>query len=196
MPDAVGPLPRRGALATGHTEPALGRARDDAIIRVLPPRARFSVRLAPSLLKTIASVAGFTLDMPINRCVAALGCMAMRLGPDEWQLSGPAEETSRINDELRTRLAGVHHALVDVSHRHVAFSVSGARARDAVNAGCPLDLEPAVFGAGHATRTLLGRCEVLLSRPDAVESFEIESGRSFAGYVHDFLHEAARQFRR
>ena len=63
-------------------------------------------------------------------------------------------------------LAGLHHSLVDVSHRHVAFRVAGARAADVLNSGCPLDLSPPAFPAGAATRTLLGKAEVILAKTD------------------------------
>ena len=96
---------------------------------------------------------------------------------------------------METALAGLHHALVDVGHARVALSVSGPRAADAINSGCALDLSPLAFPVGSATRTLLGKAEIVLARWDDVPAFEIECGRSFAAYVRDFLHEAGRQFR-
>ena len=144
------------------------------VIRLLPPRARFSLRLDPALLATAGQVAGLTLDMAINRRTASGGRAAMRLGPDEWLLCGPEEEAARIAGMSRQPLAGLHHSLVDVSHRHVAFAVSGRRAADALNSGCPLDLSPAAFPTGHATRTLLGKAEVILARTDDGPTFEIE----------------------
>jgi sarcosine oxidase subunit gamma len=90
---------------------------------------------------------------------------------------------------------GLHHSLVDVSHRHVAFGVAGAKAADVLNSGCPLDLTPPAFQVGAATRTLLGKAEVILAKTDDLPTFEVECGRSFAAYGHDFLLEAAREFR-
>jgi len=52
-----------------------------------------------------------------------------------------------------------------------------------------------VFPTGAATRTLLGKAEIVLSRWDDVPTFEIECARSFAAYVRDFLQDAARQYR-
>jgi sarcosine oxidase subunit gamma len=178
-----------------------GRAADahgegDAVaIRLLAPRARFSLRIEPPLLARAKGTAGFMLDLPINCCRAAGGRMAMRLGPDEWQLSGPQSGGIHIARELRASLAGLHHALVEVSHARVALSVSGRRAADVINSGCALDLSPLAFPVGAATRTLLGKSEIVLARWDSVPGFEIECGRSFAAYVRDFLHEAGRQFR-
>ena len=119
----------------------------------------------------------------------------MRLGPDEWLLSGPLSDTAQIAADLETALARLHHALVDVGDARVALSVSGPRAADAINSGCALDLGSAAFPAGTATRTLLGKAEIVLARWTEAPAFEIECPRSFAAYVRDFLTAAARQYR-
>ena len=195
MAEATQRLSRRMALDEIDAKRAAGIAPDAVVIRLLAPRSRFSLRLDPSLLSAIKHVAGFTLDMPINRRMSSGERVAIRLGPDEWLLSGPEGEAARIALDVATTLAGLHHSLVDVSHRHVALSVAGARAADVINGGCPLDLSPPAFPAGCATRTLLGKAEVILAKTDDLPSFDIECGRSFAAYVHDFLLEAAREFR-
>ena len=79
---------------------AEGIVPDAVVIRLLAPRSRFSLRLDPSLLSTPQQAAGFTLDMPINRRVSSGERVAMRLGPDEWLLSGPDAETARIALEV------------------------------------------------------------------------------------------------
>ena len=118
----------------------------------------------------------------------------MRVGPDEWQLAGPESEAAQIAGELAAALERLHHALVDVSHARVALAVSGARAANVINSGCALDLAPAAFPTGAATRTLLGKAEIILSKAGELPAFEIECARSFAVYVRDFLLEAARQY--
>jgi sarcosine oxidase, subunit gamma len=165
------------------------------VIQPLPPRARFSLRLDAAVLATTGPIAGLTLDMAINRRTTSGDRAAWRLGPDEWLVCGPEEEATEILLDVENAVAGLHHSLVDISHRHVGFSVSGRRAADAINSGCPLDLSSAAFPAGHATRTLLGKAEVILARTDDGPTFEIECARSFAAYVGDFLLEAAREYR-
>ena len=195
MAEAMQQVSRRMTLGEIDAKRAAGIPADAVVIRLLAPRARFSLRLDPSLLSTSKQAAGFSLHMPINRRTASGERAAMRLGPDEWLLSGPEGATPQIALEVGTALAGLHHSLVDVSHRHVALSVSGARAADVINSGCPLDLAPPAFPAGYATRTLSGKAEVILAKTDDLPSFDIECGRSFAAYVHDFLLEAARELR-
>ena len=188
-------LSRRMALDGMEAKRIESATSEPVLIRLLPPRARFSLRFDSALLSTPARVAGLTLDMPINRYVFSASSTAMRLGPDEWLLSGPEGETAQIAADVGEVLAGLHHSLVDISHRHVALSVSGPRAADVLNSGCPLDLSSSAFPAGCATRTLLGKADVVLAKTDDLPTFEIECGRSFAAYIHDFLLEAARGFR-
>jgi sarcosine oxidase subunit gamma len=195
MAEPANAIARRSALGQADAERASETARDSVAVRLLAPRARFSLRLDPSLLSTAGQVAGSMLDMPINRLVASGEGVAMRLGPDEWLLSGAEGEAARIARDVGAALEGLHHSLVDVSHRHVAFGVAGARAADVINSGCPLDLAPPAFQVGAATRTLLGKAEVILAKADELPTFEVECARSFAAYLHAFLLEAAREFR-
>ena len=110
-------------------------------------------------------------------------------------MSGPEGEAAQIAVDVGAALAGLHHSLVDVGHHYAALSVSGPRAADVINSGCPLDLSRAAFPTGCATRTLLGKAEVILAKTDDLPTFEIACGRSFAAYVHEFLLEAARELR-
>src|ERR687894_212996 len=86
--------------------------------------------------------------------------------------------------------AGAPASLVDVSHRHRAFEVSGPAAAALLNEGCPLDLDDAAFPAGACTRTLFGKIEILLWRPAAASTFQVEVARSFAAPLRALLAEA------
>jgi sarcosine oxidase subunit gamma len=194
MPDATPPLARRTALRDGDAGQEAHAEGDAVVVRLLPPRARFSLRIDATRLLRTDGHAGFA-DLAINRCRVVNGREAMRLGPDEWLLSGPLSETGKIAADVEAALAQLHYALVDVGHAHVALSLSGPRAAEAINSGCALDLGPAAFPAGTATRTLLGKAEIVLARWGEAPAFEIECPRSFAAYVRDFLVTAARQYR-
>ena len=191
MPEARSVPIRRLALAEddwGLDPNAHARA---VVIRLLPPQARFSLRLPPTLIDRAASVAGFALDLPINRCQSAPGKRSLRLGPDEWLLCAPEREGDAIAHAIEASLRDLMHALVDVSHAHVALSVSGPQAAEAINGGCPLDLSGVAFPPGAATRTLMGNAEIILSCWQDQAGFEVECGRSFAAYVREFLESAA-----
>ena len=168
------------------------QARQGVAIRALPPQARFSLRLPMRAAAAAADVAGFALAMPINRYRESGARWSARLGPSEWLIGGPEADGEAMAAEFAAALAGSVHGLTEVSHRNVAFEVSGLEAAAILNAGCPLDLSTAAFPAGSATRTLLGKAEIVLIRPGEAPAFRVECWRSFATYVHGFLVEAAR----
>jgi sarcosine oxidase subunit gamma len=156
------------------------------VITPLPEFARWSLRLPPAAAERLHEVGGFRIGMPINRC-AGNSKIAARLGPDEWLLCAPTG-TPEFNVEAE------HYALVDVSQRYVAFGIEGAQGPIVLAAGCPLDLHPNAFTAGTATRTLLGKAEIVLWRLDYAPVYRVECARSFAPYVLAFLREAAREY--
>jgi len=161
-------------------------------IRLLPPEARFSLRLPMAAAPAAGEAAGFMLGMAVNRCAQKDARWSARLGPNEWLIGGPENEGEAAANAVEAALAGAVHALTDISHRHVAFEIAGPEAASVINSGCPLDLSDQAFPAGAATRSLLGKAEIVLMRPGSAPSFRLECWRSFAEYVHAFLAEAAR----
>lgn len=159
-------------------------------ISVLEPMTRFSLRLRPTGDAPLGTVAGFPIDQRLNTIAVADERWSVRLGPDEWLIGAPADQAESAEVELERALGNVAHSLVDVSHRNVGLEIKGLGAAAALNAGCPLDLSDIAFPAGTATRTLLGKAEIVLIRAGAAPTYRIETWRSFATYVHGFLHEA------
>ena len=163
-------------------------------VRPAPAAARFSLRLDPAVAQSLGMVAGSPLDLRINRCAAVGERAAARLGPNEWLLLGPEPENEAIAGQIDAALAGHFYALVNIGHRDIALEISGRYAAAVLNSGCPLDLAANAFPAGSATRTLLGKAEIVLMRMTEAPAYRVECGRSFGRYVHDFLLAAAREF--
>lgn len=169
-------------------------------IHPVQAEARWSLRIPERDVAKLATVADFQLDQPINRFRVQNGRTAARLGPNEWLLLAPEADAEMVAAELTAALKDQHHALVDISHRNVALIATGPAAAAVLNTGCPLDLHAERFPPGMATRTLLGKCEILLFRTDVGgqgdgPTYRVECWRSFATYVGAFLAESAREFR-
>ena len=155
--------------------------------------------LAPATRLVLRTVAGdadmplkqLSLDTPINRFTSSEGRHAARLGPDEWLIIAPVEAGDALRAAIAAALARRHHALVDVSHRNVSLEIAGEGAELVLAAGCPLDLDPKAFPAGSATRTLIGKAEVVLLKHSEEPRFRVEVWRSYARYLHALLAEAA-----
>jgi sarcosine oxidase subunit gamma len=61
--------------------------------------------------------------------------------------------------------------------------------------GCSIDLHPVVFGRGRAAQTSVGLAGViLLAMSDAGEEFLLLVRSSFAGYLANWLLDAAEEF--
>ena len=160
------------------------------IIRQLPPASRFVLRGGPQAL--VAAVGALGLPRSDSTCHAVrnAGRAALWLGPDERLLLGPADAAVEMGDSLERALAGMPHSLVEVSHAQTAFEVSGARAAEALNTGCPLDLDPGSFPVDMCTRTVFAKAQIVLWRTGP-EMFRVETARSFAPYVTKILARAA-----
>ena len=124
--------------------------------------------------------------------VAATARVALWLGPDEIWLLTDLADGERLCAALQAALAGVDHSLVDISHRQAALELSGTQAAWLLNAGCPLDLALAAFPVDTVTRTVFVKAEIVLWRT-GTDSFRLEFGRSFRGYVAGLLAEVTRE---
>ncbi|WP_334177178.1 sarcosine oxidase subunit gamma family protein [Pseudoxanthobacter sp.] len=181
-------LARRPALATL----APSGAPETATVLVLPPATRFALRIDPAEAAAIGTAAEFDLTGPINSVRGGGDRLAVRTGPDEWLLIAADGEGLALEAALSAAFGAVFHSLVDISHRNVALQLSGPAVADVLNAGCALDLSDGAFPPGSATRTLLGKSEIVLIRPADDKGWRVECWRSFSPYVQAYLNEAAR----
>ena len=146
-------------------------------VEALPPMARLLLRGDPAVLGP-----AFGIDLPTLPCRSREGeRSALWLGPDEWLLLAP-EATDWPEWD------GEGGAAVDVGHRQIGFTISGALVEDALAVAAPLDLALAAFPVGACTRTIFGKSEIVLWRREA-HAFHIEVWRSFAAYVGALLEE-------
>jgi sarcosine oxidase subunit gamma len=164
------------------------------LVTLQPPLTRFSLRIGADEATRRGTVAGLRLDLPINRCSVDGERIAARLGPDEWLLLAPEPDGIGLGENISAELEGSFFALTDVGHRNVGFQVAGIHAAEIINGGCPLDLLDTAFPARSATRTLLGKAEIVLIRPGVETAYRVECWRSFASYVAGLLNEVAREF--
>jgi sarcosine oxidase, subunit gamma len=175
---------------SGARQPPLLAA--SPILRPLPPACRYVLRGGPQVLAAASTALGLTLSEAPCRASHSADRAALWLGPDERLLIGSADESAAIAERLQHALAGSAHSLVEVSHAFAAFEVSGPHAEQALNAGCPLDLDPTSFPPDMCTRTVLAKAQIMLWRTGP-ETFRLETARSFAPYVTRLLALAASE---
>ena len=71
------------------------------------------------------------------------------LGPDEWLVVSPPDVKDGLAAKLQEALTALYVSVNDISSGQTIIRLRGARARDLLNKGCPLDLHPRAFGAGQ-----------------------------------------------
>ncbi len=171
MPDALPPLAalaRRGPLDRASPVPG---------VTLAPPMRRVALH------GDMSFYAGIPLPRTPLRAALSDETAILWLGPEEWLVLAPACDN----------VVPGNGSVVDVSHRQVGLHIEGYRAETLLNAACPLDLDLDAFPVGACTRTVFGKAQITLWRRDAA-LFHLEVARSFAGYVHALLREAALEF--
>ena len=164
-----------------------------------PARTRLNLRLDPKdaeALTAAGAVLGGSLPRTPNTAASTVnGKTLLWLGPDEWLVTGPAEEDPALEDTLRARLEGRHHALTDVGAMYATLALSGPRAREVLMKGCRLDLHPRAFAPGACVQTALARANVILHRTGDAPTCEITVRNSFAHYLGTWLLDAMAEYR-
>ena len=108
----------------------------------------------------LSKALGLNLPMKPKTTASNGSRTALWLGPDEWLIIDDAD-SSVVADLAKVK---VLHSAVDISHRNVGIIVAGKGAAAVVNGGCPQDLSLKAFPVGAASRTVLGKIEIVLWR--------------------------------
>ncbi|WP_410540062.1 sarcosine oxidase subunit gamma [Streptomyces sp. KL2] len=163
----------------------------------LPFLSQLNVRLDAK--GAAAEAVGLALDLPLplqpNTVVRTGELTALWLGPDEWLLVGPPGIERDLESRIRQAAGDEFVSVIDVSAQRTTLLVTGPRARDLLAHGCSLDLHPRAFGAGRCAQTTLGRTQVVLvARNNPNAGFWVLVRSTFAGYLADWLLDAATEY--
>lgn len=151
------------------------------------PAARINFRATPKGAKDFGKVIGLELPTEPGLVAKKGSTLAVWVGPDEWLI---LDEKKSI-DDLMPRRENAQFSATDISHRNVAFVVSGEAAAMVLNSGCPRDLSLSAFPANTGSRTIFGKAEVVIIRSGR-NAFRVECWRSFSPYVWELLLDGAK----
>lgn len=142
-----------------------------------------------------AASAALGLALPVQACTSTANavCRVVWAGPDDWFVIAPKGQADVIASRLRKALAGVHHAVTDVSCGYTVLQLDGPMARDVLAQGCPLDLHPRAFQPGASAGSHFFKASIWLWQTDASPSFELLVRRSFMGYVWLMLERCTQE---
>ena len=131
----------------------------------------------------------------VPNTVSRVGESAMVwLGPDEWLVISPPDIKDGIPAKLEEALAGLHVSVNDISSGQTIIRLRGARARDLLNKGCPLDLHPRAFGAGQCAQSHIAKSNALIIQVDDTPTYDVIVRRSFADYLARWFKHAGMEY--
>lgn len=135
-----------------------------------------------------AAEVGAALDLelkaaPVATASTALG--AVGTGPGTWLVQAKDEAAGWVAS-LTDKLSGLA-SVSDQSGGYVIFRLSGSKARDLLQRGAFIDLDPAVFGPGSAATTVIAHMGVILWQVDETPTYDIALFRSFAHSFRDWI---------
>lgn len=169
----------------------------DLRLAELPFLTQIAVRLDPKgpAADAVGLALGLQLPLEPDTAVRAGGRFVLWLGPDEWLVVGPSDSSGDLENLIRTAAGDEPASVTDVSAQRTTLLVAGPRARDLLAHGCALDLHPRSFGPGRCAQTTLARAQVVLvARDDPSAGFWVLVRSSFAGYLADWLLDAASEY--
>ncbi|MFF7748999.1 sarcosine oxidase subunit gamma [Streptomyces sp. NPDC007971] len=199
MADTAPTARQRSPLAHAADRLAAATRSSRGVVRLaeLPFLAQVNVRLdAKSPAADAVGLAlGLQLPLEPDTVVRAGDLTAVWLGPDEWLVVGRPGTQRDLESRVRSAAGGDAVSVTDVSAQRTTVLVTGPRARDLLSHGCPLDLHRRAFGPGHCAQTTLARTQILLvARDEARAGFWVLVRSSFAGYLTDWLLDAAVEY--
>jgi sarcosine oxidase subunit gamma len=186
----LGPYADRLAAATRTSRGAVRLAE-------LPFLAQVNVRLDAKggAADAVGLALGLQLPLEPNTAIRAGELTALWLGPDEWLVVGPPGSERDLETRIRAAVGEEPVSVTDVSAQRTTLLVSGPSARDLLAHGCALDLHPRAFATGRCAQTTLGRTQVVLvARDEPGAGFWVLVRSSFAGYLTDWLLDAATEY--
>lgn len=154
-------------------------------VELIGEKTRYSLRVREADVPAFSEATGLSLPTKLGTVQRDDDTLIMCLAPDEWLIIASPDSKAQVMKKC-DRYTASPHSLVDVSHRNIAFRISGEGAAQLINVGCPLDLDLAAFPVGKCTRTIFERAEIVLMR-EAETVFRIEIWRSFAPYFMSLL---------
>jgi sarcosine oxidase subunit gamma len=200
MPEpAAAPIPRRSVLAEVAKPGRYGAANAEG------PGITLS-HLHPISLATVIAHAGqeaalsdalrdrWGVALPGSGEAALGGALAfLWAGPGQWYARAEGLGEGALVKELHQAL-GAHAAISDQSHGRVVLRIGGARARDLLAKGTPVDLHPRAFGPGQTALTQMAHVGVHLTQIDEAPTFEISLFRGFAESFWEWLCHSAAEY--
>jgi sarcosine oxidase subunit gamma len=131
------------------------------------------------------------IELPLKPKATSRGDLTLVWsGPSQWlAVSTQAGLSRRLAEALKGRAA-----ITDQSDARAVLVLEGARVRDALAKGCPVDLHPRSFRSGDAAVTAIAGIGVQLWQAEESDALTVAVARSMAGSFWSWLTHSATEF--
>lgn len=145
-----------------------------------------------AFMRAAQAVLGVCVPSAPNTIAPVADIDVLWLGPDEWLVRASEARASSLEAKLSAAFAtqGLYASAVDVGSGYTVLEASGAKVRDVLARGCPLDLHPRALPLGRCAQSHYFKASIVLV-PMADDTFDIVVRRSFADYCCRIMLDAA-----
>jgi sarcosine oxidase, subunit gamma len=147
-----------------------------------------------TFLKAVKNLTGAALPVQPNTIAESEQFIIYWLAPNEWLIQSRQPRLPALCADLVSALAAEFASVVDVSSGNTSLVLSGEKAREVLQKGCPLDFHDSVFKIGQCAQSHYFKAGILL-RPLADGAYELIVRRSFADYFGRILLDACEEYR-
>jgi len=124
-------------------------------------------------------------DPPPLRAAVSGDLRVLRPSPNHWLILASLASEDALLEHLNTPEPAADTLTLSVSDAYQWFAINGPEAREVLSIGCPLDLDPKVFGPDGATFTEMFALKALLLA--AADGFVVAADRSHGPLVVDWF---------
>lgn len=163
------------------------------VLSLVLPGTRVFVAVHVDRIAFIESRAreAYGLSLPRARRFATRGDLTcVWAGPGRWLFEA---DDPLLADRLRADF-GTQVSIVDQSCSSLDVDVHGARVRDVLAKGVPIDLHPTAFGVGTVAFTLVSRIDVQLRQLGDQPRYRLSVSRSYFDSFLNWLTASAAEF--
>lgn len=141
----------------------------------------------PAFVEAVQQALGLALPVKACSTLANADLRVVWAGPDDWFVIGEAGQEASIMNRLQSALTGQHCAVTDVSSGYFVVSLAGARAREVLQQGCPLDLHWRSIQPGRAAGSHFFKVSIHLWMNDDLPTFQLLVRRSFIDHFWQLI---------
>ena len=167
------------------------------ILSELSNLEHFNLRLQPDnrqLLDRVQDALEFRIPLEPNTFVIHENILCSWLGPDEWLIIAPLDQSNRVESVVRENLTDQFATLTKLGSAQTIIRVSGLHAIEFLSRGIAIDLDPSGFKPGQCVQTIMAHANVTVLNHSQEESiFDLIVRRSFAEHLWRWLRDVGQE---